>query len=343
MVAPEPSGALSDAEHRQPPGGSHPCVLGVDVGASKIEVGVVDRAGKVLENRRYIMDCSSQNMTLNSIEAALTHFLSIWKGAAPLALGIGLVGHTRPATGFWVRAMNLPIHSPVPLRQLLREQTGLPVALDNDVHAATLAEQRWGMGEDIKDFIYLNIGTGLAAGMVCNRKLVRGAANYAGELGHMVVDPGGLLCVCGQYGCLETICSGGGILAQVRAGLRDYPTSVLFEPAKWGSLTASQVFQAAEAGDRLASRITGKAVQGLSIALVNLVNLLNPVVIIYGGGVVRDGWLMGKVNDFVIANALQPARRSLKGILPSRFDAELVGLLGAASLAWSYLEEKSLV
>ena len=105
-------------------------------------------------------------------------------------------------------------------------------------------------------------------------------------------------------------------------------------------MTASQVFQAAEAGDRLATRITGKAVQALSTALTNLVNLVNPSAIFYGGGVVSDGWLMAKAGEFIFANSLVPARRALKGVWPSRFDPEQVGLMGAACLAWDYLEKR---
>jgi glucokinase len=336
----------------QSPGVSTPTVLGVDVGGTKILVGAVTGSGEVTESRRYRMDRSTQALTLSSIQAAVANFMGAWVGPVPLALGLGVVGHTKPSAGLWVRAMNLPISAPVPLGRLMRKQTGLPAVLDNDVHAATLAELRWGIGKETKDFIYLNIGTGLAAGLVCNGQLLRGAANYAGELGHMQVDPGGSLCACGQRGCLEPICSGDGIMAQVREGLRDYPDSILFEPLRDERLSASQVFQAAESGDRLAIRITGKAVQALSMALTNLVNLLNPGVIVYGGGVLKDGgsvstsgsmstsWLMEKVSGLVFANALVTARRALKGIWPSRLDSERVGLLGAASLAWNYLEKR---
>jgi glucokinase len=352
-----PAGAIhpgesNDAKHRQPPGVSIPTVLGVDVGGTKILVGAVTRSGEVLASRRYSMDRSTQALTLSSIQTAVADFMSTWAGPALLAVGLGVVGHTKPSAGLWVRAMNLPIHAPVPLGRLMRKQTGLPSVLDNDVHAATLAEIRWGIGKETKDFIYLNIGTGLAAGLVCNGQLVRGSANYAGELGHVLVDPGGSLCICGQRGCLEPICSGDGIVAQAREGLRDYPDSILFEPLRDETLTANQVFQAAESGDRLAIRITGKAVQALSTALTNLVNLLNPAVIVYGGGVLKDGnsmstsgsmstsWLMEKVGGLVSANALVTARRALKGIWPSSLNPERVGLLGAASLAWNYLEKR---
>jgi glucokinase len=311
----------------------------VDVGGTKVLVGAVTPEGEVSASRRYDMNSSTQELTLKSIKTAVLEFMGNWAGPAPLALGLGVVGQTKPSAGLWVRAMNLPIYAPVPLGRLMRERTSIPCVLDNDVHAATLAELRWGIGKEYRDFIYLNIGTGLAAGLVCNGQLVRGADNYAGELGHMLVDPGGSLCVCGQRGCLEPICSGGGILTQVRDGMRDYPDSVLFEALRNGTLSASQVFQAAEGGDRLAARITGKAVQALSTALTNLVNLLNPAVIVYGGGVLSDGWLMEKVSGLVLANALVAARRALKGLCPSRLDPERVGLLGAASLAWRYLEK----
>lgn len=88
-----------------------PSVLGMDVGATKILVGIVTQDGEVIESQRYIMDRSSQKQVLNSLEAALTHFLGTWHGAAPLAMGVGVVGYTKPASGLWVRAMNLPILS----------------------------------------------------------------------------------------------------------------------------------------------------------------------------------------------------------------------------------------
>jgi glucokinase len=335
-----------DVTHRQPPGDSVPTALGVDVGGTKILVGAVTQAGEVIEARRYRMDRSTQERTLSSIRTGVEDFMGAWAGTAPLGLGLGVVGQTKPAAGLWVQAMNLPIHSPVPLGRLMRKQTGLPCVLDNDVHAATLAELRWGVGKEYKDFIYLNIGTGLAAGLVCNGQLVRGAANYAGELGHMQVDPGGSLCPCGQRGCLEPICSGDGILARAREGLVDYPESILCEPLKDETLTASQVFQAAEAGDRLALRITSKVVQALSTALTNLVNLLNPAVIVYGGGVLKENrsmstsGLMEKVSGLVSANALVAARRAFIGIWPSPLDPERAGLLGAACLAWNYVEKR---
>ncbi len=96
-----------------------------------------------------------------------------------------MVGHVDPDQGIWRSALNLPIRQPVPLARVISNQLRVPVFLDNDVNAAALAEMQWGVGQCVGDFIYINVGTGIAMGLISNRVLVRGATNYAGELGHM--------------------------------------------------------------------------------------------------------------------------------------------------------------
>jgi glucokinase len=310
---------------------SDPIVIGVDVGATKILAGAVTQAGEILASRRSQMDGETQATTLRSIAAALEDFMQDWDSPAPLAIGVGLVGQIDPKTGTWLEAMNLPIKIPIPLEKQLSDRHGIPVALDNDVHAATLAEIRWGMGKESTDFIYLNVGTGIAAGLVFNGGLLRGANNYAGELGHMVVQPEGPLCPCGRRGCVEPIASGGGMLARMHEELINFPDSMLHAE----NLTTHSIFDAAEAGDPLAIKISSDAIQALSIALTNLVNLLNPEWIVYGGGTLSDGWLIERVRPNVKSQPLLMTHRSLKGILPSRLDPEHVGLLGAACLAWN--------
>jgi glucokinase len=312
---------------------SEPVVIGVDVGATKILVGAVTRDGKILASRRSLIDGRSKTTTVQSIEDAITEFMNAWNRPRPLAMGIGLVGQIDPPAGLWLEAMNLPIKQPVPLGQQLSDRFGIPIALDNDVHAAALAEMRWGMGTESADFIYLNVGTGISAGLVLDGRLVRGTQNYAGELGHMVVQPHGPLCPCGRRGCVEPIASGGGMLARVEEQLIHFPDSALHRQEK--ALTTQSIFSAADSGDTLAVRISSDAIQALSIALVNLVNLLNPEWIIYGGGTLSDGWLIERVRANVETQPLLMTRQSLKGILPSRLKPEQVGLLGAACLAWN--------
>ena len=317
-------------------------VLGVDVGGTKILVGSVGEDGTIYHSQRYPMDRTAQESVLSSIAFAVEDFYrAIRTGPTLLAMGVGVVGQADPATGTWVQAMNVPIHTSVPLAAHLAAQYSLPVRIDNDVHAATMAELRLGVGREARDFICFSAGTGLACGIVCNGQLVRGAANYAGEVGHMLVEPNGDLCdQCGRRGCLEPIGSGGGILAQVRARLADYPVSLLQEPASSGLLTAGTVFQAADAGDSLASEIAERATRAWGVAVVNLVNLVNPEMIVLGGSIFRDGWGIAALRDHVASYALPAARKSLRGIVPSRLGVNRVGLLGAAILGWEHLREK---
>jgi len=313
-------------------------VLGVDVGGTKILVGCANRDGVILQSRRYLMNRISQADTLKSIESAIDDFLQYrWAGPQPKAIGVGLVGQTDPQAGIWVQAINLPITESISLKSRWGERYGFPVAIDNDVHAATLAELRLGIGREVEDFIYLNVGTGLAAGLVCNGQLVRGTANYAGELGHMVIELDGPLCTCGMRGCLETLASGNGILARVNELLTDYPASELAPLVVTSKFTTSSLFQASDAGDPLATAVSVRAVRSLSFALTTLINLLNPALIVYGGGVLRDGWMMARVADFIGTHALPAARQSLLGIYPSGLDSDKVGLLGAISIAWEYV------
>jgi len=305
--------------------------IGVDVGATKILVGAVTPAGRILSSRRFRMEHETQERTLQSIHLALETFMQDWNGLLPRAIGIGLVGQIDPLTGTWLEALNLPIESPVPLAGQVHPRYGLPVALDNDVHAATLAELRWGIGTQSNDFIYLNIGTGVAAGLVFGGHLLRGAKNYAGELGHMVIQPDGVPCPCGRRGCLEAIASGGGILGRVRDEIGNYPDSILHSFKE--SLTTEQIFTATDAGDTLATKISNDAIQALGIALANLVNLFNPEWIVYGGGTLSDGWLIEHARKSVETEPLSMIRKSLRGILSSRLNTERVGLLGAACLA----------
>lgn len=314
---------------------AEPLVMGVDVGGTKIATGLVDESGNILHAWKFPTDRTDQETVLRSIADAIEQTTQEFPtGLLPQAMGIGLVGWVDPLSGIWLQSMNLRIDSPVPLADQVSSRYGLPVVLDNDVHAATLAEMRWGIGRKSADFIYLNVGTGIAAGVVCNGKLVRGAANYAGEMGHIFVDPKGDPCVCGRVGCLEPLASGGGIIERVRRSLERYPESVLNAVEQSGELSVTAVLEAAESHDPLASQVTDKAVSALGSALVDVINLLNPEYVVLGGGIFTIGRFADLVRQYVSEHALTVAYRSLKGILPSPLQVDRVGLLGAASLAW---------
>jgi glucokinase len=308
-------------------------VLGVDVGGTKILVGSVRLDGTVLAAQRYPMDRRDRAHTLASILGAVeAYWVTLPSGELPSAIGIGLVGLTDPAKGLWLHSMSLHVFQPLPLGAELGALYGVPVALDNDVHAATLAELRFGVGREVRDFIYLNVGTGLAGGLVCNGQLVRGVVNYAGELGHSLLGDANDLCPCGRRGCVEMYASGGGILDHVRSAVEAGATSSLGPLAASGQLTSADVFRAADEDDPLAREVAERAVRGIGDLLVNLVNLLNPAAIVLGGGVVSDGWLAPRLDTYVRRVALWNATRSLRETAPSSLPIDQVGLLGAATL-----------
>jgi len=314
-------------------------VLAIDVGGTKILVGYVGKDGTVYKQVRYPMDRTNQQTALDSIFSAVKSFTrNGWE--SPLAIGMGLVGHVDYINGIWLGAMNIPICEPVDIAARLSKIYGIPVLLDNDVHTATLAELCLGAGRKYKDFIYMNIGTGLSAGIVSDGRIIRGAGNYAGECGHIKVEFDGELCKCGNRGCLETIASGGGIIDVVHRMLPHYPTSKLHSLVENNMLFSKTIFEEADKGDELSKIIAERAVEGLGTGLVDLVNILNPEAVILGGGVVADGWLIDRVSDYIDKYALPIVKKYFKGLLPSRLDPNQVGLLGASSIAWEYIKKR---
>ncbi|RXZ83737.1 ROK family protein [Paenibacillaceae bacterium] len=307
--------------------------VGIDVGGTKIRIGYVTASGEVLHAKQYAMDRSSQAAALAAIYRAADDFMHApWDGAAPCGIGIGLVGQVDPVNGVWVQAINIPIGVPVDLAAEMSRRYGLPAVLDNDVQASTHAEWLYSGGREFDSFIYINVGTGIAMGIVSGGRPVRGAANYAGEFGHTSVDPRGEVCVCGRRGCLEPLASGGGMIARASAGLAAYPNSSL--QAYADHLHSELIYREARQGDPLAASIAQDALAALGLAVTNAVNLLNPEAVIVGGGVFRDEHLIKELRDYIRQYSLSAAARSLASIETSKLDTQLVGLLGAASLVW---------
>lgn len=310
-------------------------VIGLDVGGTKVLAACVTSEGTILKAQRYAMDRTSQAAAVRSIETALDDFITRLKNvASPHAIGIGVPGQTAPSTATWVHALNIPIDEPVPLGDLFGSRYGLPVYLDNDVNAAAIAEMKWGRGRNYSDFVYINIGTGIAAGLVSGRRLIRGAANYAGEIGHMSSDAQGRRCRCGGRGCLENTASGGGMIAEAMRRLGENPQSVLRGLLDTGELNAGAIYRAAAEGDRLAQQIAEKAMLDLNTCIVSILNVLNPQAVILGGGVMQESDLAEKLRDHAYRHSMPAVRLSLEWFGTSDFDVNTVGVLGAASLAW---------
>lgn len=314
------------------------CVLGVDVGATKIKVGIVNEEGHIIKSRQYPTVCTDQESTVSSVLGGVSDFMRDLEGNKPSGVGVGLVGYVDEKKGYWVGSMNARISTPEPIAKRLQDLTGIPVYIDNDVHAATCGEMIFGVGRESENFILMSLGTGLAAGIVSGGQLIRGIGNFAGEMGHMLVDTNGEPCSCGHRGCLERISAGAGLINTAIKMLNDYPDSMLNDIYKKGDLHSSSIFDASIRGDELAGKITEKAIVSLGIGVVNVFNLLNPEYIVFAGGVARTLWYIDRVKEYVYAHAAKPAIYTLKDILVSRISTLDVGLLGAACLC--FLQKK---
>ena len=309
-------------------------VVAVDVGGTNIRAAVVDRQLEQHARTHRLLDKSSPSALLEAIASAVAQVIATCPNAAGIGVSMkGLVDHT---TGTMVQSTSLGMTG-LPVKAFLEARFGLLAAVENDVHTATIGENHLGAGRRYRDFIYLNVGTGIAAGLILNGALYRGAANLAGEFGHNTVDVHGWPCPCGMRGCLEEFASGPGVAEQVRLLAGTYPHTSLAPLIAIGRTRATDVWKAADLGDDLARRVLGDTVLHLGAGLVNLVNMLNPEAIILGGGAFDEaGVLARRLDEFVRTRAMHVPAASIREIALSTLGSNEVGLLGAASLIWEY-------
>ena len=232
--------------------------------------------------------------------------------------------------GAVVKAPNLPCLDGFRLAAALTEQLHLPATLENDANAAAVGEMWQGAAVGCNTIICVTLGTGVGGGIILNGKLWRGVDGAAAEIGHMCVDPfGGVACTCGSRGCLEVFASATAIVRMTREASPRYPDSVLHGQE---DRTAETIFEAGQKGDELALEIFRRMGVYLGIGLANLINILNPEMIVIGGGVV-NGW------DLFEKHMHQQVEERAFPLLAARVKIERAkcgddaGLLGAARLA----------
>ncbi|MFL5679250.1 MAG: ROK family protein [Chloroflexota bacterium] len=262
-------------------------LVGVDVGGSKIAVLVVDpdlqpRARFTLPTRVGAPD-SAADAIAGAIRAALGDGgLDV---ADVAAVGIGVPGRVEPDTGTVSLAVNLGWHD-LPLGPQLAARLGVPVRLENDVRAAAAGLLDRRVLGDVEDLAFVSIGTGIAAGVILDGRLHRGRRGLAGEIGHIVLDPAGRLCACGLRGCLEALAAGPAIAAAARDAVESGRETVL---ARVDAPSAIDVYEAATAGDAVATDIAETVGRHIARAVHELVMVYDVEVVVLGGGVARAG------------------------------------------------------
>ncbi len=310
-------------------------VVGVDIGGTKIAVGLVDardgrtqaRRQEATEPQRGVVD--GIHRIGDMIEAVCAE-----AGVRPeelLGIGIGSTGPVNPADGRMAYPDNLPTWDDADVFTPLRERFGpLPMALENDCDVAVLGEQWVGAAQGVSNAAYVTVSTGINAGLILGGKLHRGVSGTAGEFGHHTIDINGTQCYCGSRGCLEALASGPAIArtAQERARAEDTRLAALVNGGI-EAITAQIVAQAALDGDGVALEIVQRTAFYIGVGLANLITIVGPEVIVMGGGVLTEWELFGPTITRVAMEWAIEVHPERVRILPSALGYD-VGVIGAA-------------
>lgn len=301
--------------------------LGVDVGGTKLVAATLTADGEVLERRRLETPARDADQLVDTLRALITEL-----GGDGLPVGIGVAGMIDPA-GRVRYGPNIGVRD-LPLADLLRDVAGGEVTLVNDANAAALGEQRAGAGRGRDAVLLFTLGTGVGGGIVLGGQLQEGAHGFGGEVGHLIVEDGGRPCPCGNRGCIEAYASGTAIGLAARDRLVDQEVvTALRDDAE---LTGRSVTDAAIAGDALAQSVLVDVGRWLGVAAAGLVNVLDPEVILLGGGAARSTapWIVPAAEAALAERVLGAQMRPLPPIELTELGDD-AGMIGAGLLALS--------
>ena len=308
-------------------------VFAVDLGGTYLRIALIDSSGKVHEQSK---QPTPKSNSPGCLVDALVNAAGKWRnsdGPPIVAASIMVPGTVDNQNARVVQAPNLPALTNFSLKAVLEERLGWPVLVENDANAAAVGEMWLGAARGCRDVISVTLGTGVGGGVILDGELWRGAHGSAGEIGHTTVDPfSGLKCKCGNVGCLELFASATAIVRMTREGLSQFPGSVLHHQ----ELTAERVYEAGSAGDELALSVFKKFGTYLGIGLANLINIVDPEIIVIAGGAV-NGWSLfaSYMEQEVEERAVRATAEQVK--IAAAECGDNAGLLGAARLAFRIL------
>ncbi|MBD2692285.1 ROK family protein [Anabaena catenula] len=273
-------------------------ILALDFGGTKLAAATVKAGSR--EWLRYENRLSPANAdALSDIEIMRSLIDSVLDKNKPDAIGVSFGGPVDAATGMVRLSHHVPGWENIPLKDLLEEDYNAPASVDNDANVAAIGEHRFGAGRGYDSLFYITISTGVGGGWILNGKPWQGAGGMAGEIGHMVVDPTGPVCLCGKRGCVERLASGPYMVQNARELLdkeaQDSSASTRGEILKYlvgndlNLLTGQVISTAAANGDELAQEVLYKAAWALGVGIGNVANLMNPQRFVLGGGVTKAG------------------------------------------------------
>lgn len=309
--------------------------IGIDVGGTNVKIALVDDKGNIIYSNSVPTRAEmGYEYTVNNIKQAIYDLMKETKLCTKdiEGIGFGFPGQVDYKSGIVRLAPNIPGWVEVPIAKLIEDEFKIPTRVDNDVRCAALGELNYGAGQGCENLICITVGTGIGSGLIVNGKLVRGASNAAGEIGHIKMQiHDGPICGCGDTGCLEAFASGPSIVAMAEDYIKGGKSTKYREMANGNPITPYIVCEAAKAGDPVAQRIFTIMGEYIGVGLASVVNLLNPEKIIVGGGVADAGdLLLNPLKETLYKRAMKIAGSAVE--VASAQLGNTAGVIGASLL-----------
>jgi len=309
-------------------------VVGVDLGGTQVRALLTDEEGTPLKRANTLtLAQEGPHKVMGRVLDCISQVLKGVKRSQVLGIGIGAPGTVNPKTGIVTKTTNIPGLDDWPMRDQLMERFRVPAFVGNDAKVAALGEHRFGAGKKTSSMVYLTISTGVGGGVIERGRLLLGARGWATELGHIIVEPHGPRCACGNIGCLEALANGPAIARHAVELLQSGRDSLLTSMVKGrlDCITAKEVSAAARQGDPLAMQVMERAGFYLGIGAVTFIHTFDPELIIVGGGVSKAGDLILAPMRRIVAERCMTEEWRHTPIVPAVLGDD-VGLLGAVAL-----------
>lgn len=339
-------GVVTEAEAAPSNGGRPPIrlrfedgwrhLIGLELGASHLFGLRCDLRGRVIGSFQCAHDIAGDPQgTLARLDEGIRQLLALDAHIPVAGVGVGVPSPVCRTDQGQLSPHLFPLWAGIDLAAHLRAQHGLPVRLDNDANLGALAEHWWGAGQDVSDFAYIKVATGVGAGILIGGRIYRGASGIAGEIGHTAIDPQGPRCRCGLSGCLEAMVGTASLLQRAEEQISCGQRPAWATPAP----TVRGLIDAALAGEPLAQKVIGGAGAAMGIAMANLLNLVNPGRVILGGHLTEAGSLLLDPMRAVLAERTLWSSIEASTLVVSALGDHAVAL-GAATLVLQELLER---
>ena len=316
--------------------GAKSLVIGLDLGGTNSVFGVVDSKGEIIATTsiktqaypsvdQYIMESVKAIKQIAEQVGGMEKIRAMGIGAPCGNYYKGTIEHA--ANLIWAKGI-------VPLANMFVNELGIPVVVTNDAKAAAMGEMKYGVAVGMNNFVELTLGTGVGSGIVANGQLIYGFDGFAGELGHMIVEPDGRPCGCGRKGCLETYCSATGVVRTTIAMLEESPEATSLRDIATDKLTSYEVYKAAMAGDTMAQEVFKQTGRRIGIACANIATFLSPEAFIFFGGLAQAGELLLRPIEEAYNENVLSLYKGKARFLMSGLDGAKAAILGASAIAW---------